>query len=359
MRRLTVTGFTDDGTELLLTAEPARSGPEAREGVYVLSLDDHLWAALRQDRARLSQLQLADPAAVRPRDIQARVRAGQSPEEVADAAGVPVARVLAFALPVVAEREHIARTAQATPLRHRTGAPVTLSDAVQAAVRAAAARDGSSPEGAAGGDLVWDAYRRPTGTWIVRVDGFGPAAHFAFDPAARSVVPDDDAARELVAEPEPPVIGVSYETRTTRPDPVAEPTPVPAARVAAARADSTPWDSPRDLSPRDPSRESTARDGGRGRRALRYLAFRDEDGAPTPGAPPSGSAESGSAESGSAGPGSAGPDVDTPELGALFEAAPEAEHATSAAAEGAPPSRSGRRPAVPSWDEIVFGRKDE
>lgn len=390
MRRLTVTGFTDDGTELLLTAEPARSGPEAREGTYVLALDDRLWAALRQDRARLSQLQLADPAAVRPRDIQARVRAGQSAEEIADAAGVPVARVTAFALPVIAEREHLARAAQSTPLRHRSGPPVTLGDAVRAAL-GRTSLDGGVPGrgGAPAADLTWDAYRPAGGGWIVRVEGAGRPAHFAYDPVARSVVPDDDAARDLVAEPEPePAIGVTgYDVTPRRAEPdTSDPSGGPAAQPAAAsgeRAGQVPG-----------ARSATGtRESGRGRRTLRYLAFRDEE--PDTGSAPddgvagemadvagigvsvtaltvtplggTGSAATGSAGGGSvggasgtsgSGPSGRGGDPDTPPLGALFDTGDD--RGLTDLPEGAAPRRAaGRRPAVPSWDEIMFGRRDD
>lgn len=376
MRRLTVTGFTDDGTELLLTAEPARSGPEAREGTYVLALDDRLWAALRQDRARLSQLQLADPAAVRPRDIQARVRAGQSAEEVAAAAGVPVARVTAFALPVIAEREHLARAAQSTPLRHRSGPPITLGDAVRAALErtsldgTAADRDGGADE-----DLSWDAYRPAGGGWIVRVEGAGRPAHFAFDPVARSVVPDDDAARDLVAEPEPePAIGVTgYDVRPSRVD----------ADSSGDRAVQPPTRADERVGDAPAVRAATGiRESGRGRRSLRYLAFRDEDptgepasaGAPRPEAVRSeavgvevGEVEeigvavtavtvTGVTATGTAAAGRSG-DPDTPPLGALFDSTdPGAAEPADATAHRRP---AARRPAVPSWDEIMFGRKDE
>lgn len=383
MRKLTVTGFSDDGTELLLSAEPARSGPEAREGTYVLALDDRLWAALRQDRARLSQLQLADPAAVRPRDIQARVRAGQSAEEVAAAAGVPVARVTAFALPVIAEREHLARAAQTTPLRHRSGPPITLGDAVRAALERTSL-DGTAPDsdGARAAELTWDAFRPANSGWIVRVEGAGRPAHFAFDPVARSVVPDDDAARDLIAEPEPePAIGVTgYDVRAPR-----EPE-VPGDRSVASIARTEGAD-------REPVGRSTSstRESGRGRRTLRYLAFRDEDAAAGPtGADPDGSAAdpadqveaavtitavavseilpTGVAATGAVGPGpraggtaaTAGRsgDPDTPPLGALFD--PAAEPGPADAPERTAHRRpTTRRPAVPTWDEIMFGRKDE
>ena len=58
-------------------------------------------------------------SALRPRDIQARIRAGESPDEVAAAAGVDVDRIAAFAAPVVAEREHVAGLAQMHPVRRR------------------------------------------------------------------------------------------------------------------------------------------------------------------------------------------------------------------------------------------------
>jgi hypothetical protein len=350
MRRLTVTGFTDDGTELLLTAEPARSGPEAREGTYVLALDDRLWAALRHDRARLSQLQLADPAAVRPRDIQARVRAGQSPEEVAADAGVPVARVLAFALPVVAEREHMARAAQGTTLRRRAGAPVTLDEAVRASVRDA---------GAAESDLAWDAYRRDAG-WIIEVALAGAVAHFTFDPGARSVVPDDDAAKALVAEEPDPVIGVSYEGRGSRAEGPGESGPRVAAEdpeagdlrrfgvtgPAVGQVDGHADDDEPTVHVAG-TRRVGGRESGRGRRTLRYLPFRDDDGADPASVTP-------------AGPSGTGGDPLTPELelGALFDDVAPAG-SDGGAAEPPRTARASRRPAVPSWDEIMFGRKDD
>ena len=47
-------------------------------------------------------------SSLRPRDIQARLRAGESPQDVADAAGVPIERIAAFSDPVMAERDHVA-----------------------------------------------------------------------------------------------------------------------------------------------------------------------------------------------------------------------------------------------------------
>src|SRR3546814_12794555 len=58
---------------------------------------------------------------LRPRDIQARIRAGESPESVAQAAHTTVEKILPFANPVLAEREHIAQRAQRSSVRRRSG----------------------------------------------------------------------------------------------------------------------------------------------------------------------------------------------------------------------------------------------
>ncbi len=51
-------------------------------------------------------------SALTPREIQARIRGGESLEEVAQAAGVYVEQIDAYAGPVLAEREHAATLAR-------------------------------------------------------------------------------------------------------------------------------------------------------------------------------------------------------------------------------------------------------
>ena len=79
-QELTLAGLTDDGTELVLVSD---SGQE-----FTLPADAPLRAALRGDHARLGQLEITMESALRPRDIQARIRAGETPESVAEAASV-------------------------------------------------------------------------------------------------------------------------------------------------------------------------------------------------------------------------------------------------------------------------------
>ena len=79
---------------------------------------------------------------LRPRDIQARIRAGETPEAVAAAAQTSVEKIMPYAAPVLAEREHVAQRAQRASIRRPAssgGAPAgsrTLGDAVAGHLRA-------------------------------------------------------------------------------------------------------------------------------------------------------------------------------------------------------------------------------
>ena len=74
-------------------------------------------------------------SSLRPRDIQARIRAGESPEAVAQAAQTSIEKIMVYAGPVLAEREHIADRAQRSTVRRTTGESAggarTLGDAVE------------------------------------------------------------------------------------------------------------------------------------------------------------------------------------------------------------------------------------
>ena len=136
-------------------------------------------------------------SALRPRDIQARIRAGESVEDVARAAGVPVERIDAFAAPVVAEREHVAGLARSNPVR-RQG-----ESASNRALRTATAEQllarGIDPD-----DVTWDAWLLGARRWRVRAafehGGAGREALFVYDVAGRFSVAENDEARRLIGE---------------------------------------------------------------------------------------------------------------------------------------------------------------
>ena len=134
---------------------------------------------------------------LRPRDIQARIRAGETPEDVAAAAQTSVDRIMGFATPVLAERAYQAQLAQKASVRRRaaTGQIGHLGQAVTAFLE---------PHGLDSDDVEWDAWRREDGRWTVLATYLSGAAQqtarFTFDTGGRFVVADNDEARTLVGE---------------------------------------------------------------------------------------------------------------------------------------------------------------
>lgn len=132
-----------------------------------------------------------------PRDIQTRIRAGETLEEVARAAGVPAEQIEVFAAPVIAEREHVAGAALAAPVR-RTGES-SSTRGLRAVVAQRLEQRGIDPE-----TVEWDAWREPDRRWTVRAryeSGSNPhEATFSYDARARFSVARDEEARWLIGE---------------------------------------------------------------------------------------------------------------------------------------------------------------
>ena len=136
---------------------------------------------------------------LRPRDIQARIRAGQSSEQIAAASGMPLDKVSRFEAPVLAERAHVADRARLTEVRHSDPGR-TVDDVVNDALR---------DRGVELETIEWDSWRRDDGRWTVEVtygpDGTQTTGLFTYDLVARAVLPEDDVTRSLLdpAAPEP------------------------------------------------------------------------------------------------------------------------------------------------------------
>ncbi len=126
-----------------------------------------------------------------PREIQSRVRGGESAEVIAAETGWPLDKVLRYAEPLLAERAFIAEQAQSVEVR-RSGGGATLLQAARAALGASADT----------GAIAWDAWRREDGRWIVTAtytDGDGDhAARWTYDHGGRNLHPLDDDARSLM-----------------------------------------------------------------------------------------------------------------------------------------------------------------
>jgi hypothetical protein len=189
MAHLTLAGLSGDGKRLLLVSD---KGVE-----FTVDVDERLRAALRGDHARLGQLEIKMDSALRPRDIQARIRAGESPESVAQAAQTSVDAIMPYAAPVLAERQHVAERAQRSSVRRtgQAGGARTLGDAVGAHLRAL----NVDPE-----TVSWDAARREDGRWSLTgeyaaADQAG-IARFTFDGPGNYVVADNEDATWLLGD---------------------------------------------------------------------------------------------------------------------------------------------------------------
>ncbi|SDU86663.1 Protein of unknown function [Microlunatus sagamiharensis] len=137
-----------------------------------------------------------------PRDIQTRIRAGESLEDLVAASGMDPERVERFAAPVLAEREHMALTALSGSVRRRGEGSGNRPLRTVVAERLLG-------QGVDADEVAWDAWKREDGQWQVSADyallDQERHAEFRFDPQGRFSLAEDDDARWLSGERPSPV----------------------------------------------------------------------------------------------------------------------------------------------------------
>jgi hypothetical protein len=191
MRPVRFVALSEDGAALVLADEVGR--------LLALPIDDRVSVALHNERGPGSPPLpgLEAPPSLAPRDIQARIRSGESAEDVARIAGVPVDRVLRYAGPVLQERAMLAQHARRTRLR--AADPAAKGSTLAEVVDSRLGQHGIDLE-----KISWDAYRRDDGTWrIVATWPSGKAtatAMWELDKARQTVTPHDDMAQYLCAD---------------------------------------------------------------------------------------------------------------------------------------------------------------
>ncbi|HZL75791.1 MAG TPA: septation protein SepH [Propionibacteriaceae bacterium] len=189
MRTARLVGLSPDGKSLIVATE---SGEE-----FMIEADERLRAALRGDLPRLGQLEIEMQTSLTPRDIQARIRAGETLEDVARVAGIPMDRVERFAAPVLAEREHVASMAMASSVRRR-GEP-SGHRSLRITVTERLLGRGIDIDA-----ITWDSYRLDDGRWAVTADyrsgDSGRHASFFYDLRGRFSVAANDEARWLLGD---------------------------------------------------------------------------------------------------------------------------------------------------------------
>jgi hypothetical protein len=188
MRSLRLVALSDDGTSLIL-AEDGADG----ETRFEVPVDDRLRAAARGDAHRLTQIDVDLGTELPPRVIQARIRAGETPEQVAAASGARVERILRFAHPVLQERARIAEQAQEARVQLSEGTPAAALERfmserlrlLDAGVEA----------------VTWDAHRGVDGAWLVtaawRAGDASGTTRWSFDLPSRTVIPYDAATLDF------------------------------------------------------------------------------------------------------------------------------------------------------------------
>jgi Protein of unknown function (DUF3071) len=241
MRALRVVGITEGGGEFSVVLED----PVRRER-FTVPADEQLRAAARGDLTRLGQISIELESQLRPREIQARIRAGASVEQVAAAAGVPLQKIERFAYPVLLERSRTAEVAQrAHPMRADGPDTRTLGDVVAHTF---------GLRGQEYADAEWDSWKGEDGKWVValswRAGRSDNRAHWTFQPGAHggTVTAVDEHASDLVeglpARPlrtVGPVIDIARpEDPTPAPGPEEELRAVASDSVRGSRIDSPP-----------------------------------------------------------------------------------------------------------------------
>jgi hypothetical protein len=322
MQELRLVAVSEDGSYAIL-AVPGRSGR------FLLPIDERLRTVAKGQFSRLAQYEIEVENPLRPKEIQDRIRAGETADEIADAAGIPPDRVRRFEGPVLAERQYRAQEAQRATIRGRgdSGPGPRLGDIVAERLHGVGAHADSAE---------WDSRKRPDGNWQVRlqfsIGGRASAAEWIYDPRRRHVIPDDDQAVRLCL-PQEEWAAVTFAERSRA---TATVTPI-GSRQHSPYADQS----------RDPERRTgTAPPRPR---AGDYAAAADADAA-RGGPGMAGGLDVPAPATAGHGTGASEQLSDEPAASAGTAAAADARTSGKKAASG----RS-RRASVPSWDEIMFG----
>ena len=381
MTEMDVPGADDEDLALTPRLDPRPvADDETADGPTPAPLAD-------QESVRAAATQEAVP--LTPREIQQRIRAGASVEQVARESGNAFSRIRTYGHPVLAERDWIARQARAVEVW--VGGPDLYSDLVQdggPTTLGELAAHRLAELGVDEASLEWDAWREDQAGWTVAarfaVAGArglptheAPPALWTFRPAGRHLEPENAWARALSEAEAWDLVPRAPAAEPVTDDVDAEDAVTPAgAHSTAADRDADLLEILRvrrgqrvgaDLESDDAlahliAREHQDRSQREAAPAPERLAPVDAEGALTtaddaPGVDePEPATETDRAEHTAA-------DVAEPGVedeGA--EPAPRERAARPAMPTVTPRPRArsaARRASVPSWDEIVFGRKGD
>lgn len=190
MTELRLDGKTEDGTHLSLVDNDGNN--------YSVRISDTLRATVNQPR--LTSVPAIDATqSMSVKEIQRRLRAGESFEQIAREGQITVDKVERFSGPIMQEREYILSHARSLVMRkdaHRTD--LTFADVVLAKL---------APRGVDIDQVTWNTWRLLDGTWHIELhypnrDGNGVAT-WNFDHLRRALDATDDNGAWLIDEEAP------------------------------------------------------------------------------------------------------------------------------------------------------------
>ncbi|HEY5879835.1 MAG TPA: septation protein SepH [Nakamurella sp.] len=311
MRALRVLGMAEDGENLL--CEDTVTGE-----VFSLRTDERLRAAARGELKGSGRRVVETDPQLRPREIQARIRAGKTVAEVAAEAVTSVSRIESYAYPVMLERQNMADKARAAhPMVDGNPTRKTLEELVTATLRQRGHADG----------MRWDAYRPDDYGWLVAVHWHAGRsdnqATWEIHTGARTTTlrARDDAARELL-DPSPRPLRTIAEAST-------EPAPAEAASTFDQLFGEP---APRPAAGTDTRLSEAARHPAGTRRPVEQAAAPTAPAAPTP------------------------PPATQPDPKPAVPARQPAE--MTGTEPNLPPTRTarrGQRPVMPGWEDVLLG----
>ena len=208
MTELIFVGRSDDNNSLIFSDDDGNE--------FFVAIDEHIVRNLTTNNFVPT---IGTSLGVSPRDIQTRVRRGESAESIASDSGEPLIKIERYAGPVYAERHHMAQRAQETFVRRSSG-DIILGEIASRHL---------SLRGIDSMTLEWDSYRRDDARWNVTVTWpSGTSAGVAtwiYDPLGHNVVALDDEAkwlfeeasateRQSVVDTKPRLVGLPSASRT-------------------------------------------------------------------------------------------------------------------------------------------------
>lgn len=165
----------------------------------VLSDEDGTQSRVEIDEGTLGRLRSGrmhqEGPRISPREIQARIRAGLSAEEVAAVTGATIEDVRRYEGPVLAERDYILNSALAVP----TSSSVENEQGEESTAFGAVIR--SRLLGLAATQIRWASWKEEDGLWAIKVEftanDIDHDARWSFEPRKHSLTPINSDAASL------------------------------------------------------------------------------------------------------------------------------------------------------------------